>query len=206
MRSGSPADFESSSLALFVAVKAEFDSGNVNVWGGYGDLTVGSDTYTGGGSLLSVSMTEETPEIAAKGAGITISGLDSAIISIALSEKYQNRPLTITVGTLDSAGAVSASYVLLKGRIDQMRITEDGETASIQVLVENRLIDLHRPRIRRFTNEDQIAVYPEDTGFSFVTDLQDKPIHWGKTDVSTEATPAQIKEMTQPSKPRRGSL
>ena len=181
MRSGTPTDFTADSLQPFLAIKAEFDSGDVRLWGGYGDLTIGGEEYIGGGSLLSISGIEETSEIAARGASVVLAGLDPAIISIALEENYQNRACTIFIGTLTDAGAVEDSYTLFRGRIDQMSIEESGETASISVSIENRLIDLERPRIRRFTNEDQQALYPGDTGFSFVNDLQDKTFEWGKS-------------------------
>lgn len=180
-RSDAPAEFSQDSLFPFVAVEAEFDSGDVRLWGGYGDIIIDGALFTGGGSLLSISAVEETSEIAARGASVVISGLDPAIISIALGENYQNRQFTMYTGALDADGAVQSSYVLFRGRIDQMGIEEGAETATIAVQIENRLIDLERPRARRYTNEDQISLYPGDTGFSYVNDLQDKTIDWGKS-------------------------
>lgn len=182
MRSGSPTEFTADSLQPFLAVKAEFDSGDVRLWGGYGDLTINSETYVGSGTLLNISSVEETSEIAARGATVTLSGLDAAIISIALSENYQNRPCTIIIGTLTESGVVDDYYTLFKGRIDLMSIEESGETAVISTAVENHLIDLERPRTSRYTNEDQISRYPNDTFLSYVNDLQDKTLDWGKPD------------------------
>lgn len=180
MRTDAPAGFSSDSLEPFVAISAEFDSGDVRLWGGYGEIEIDGDEYIGGGSLLSISAVEETSEIAARGASVVISGLDPSIISIALQENYQNRACSIIIGTL-SDGAVEDSYTLFKGRIDQMTIEESSETASIAVTIENRLIDLERPRIRRYTDQDQRSRFPSDTGFSYVASLQDKSIEWGKT-------------------------
>ena len=180
-RTGTPTDFSSDSLQPFLAVEAMFDSGAVRLWGGYGDLTIDGEEYTGGGSLLNVSGIEESSEISAQGASVVLSGLDASIISIALSENYQNRACKIIIGTLTDAGAVEDSYTLFEGRIDMMTIEESGETASIAVALENRLIDLERPRVRRYTNEDQQSSYSGDTGFSYVNDLQDKTIDWGKS-------------------------
>jgi len=181
MRTGTPTDFSANSLQPFLAIEAEFDSGTIRLWGGYGEIDIDGDEYIGGGSLLNISAIEETTEIAARGASVVLSGLDPAIISIALEENYQNRACTIRVGTLADNGTVDGSYTLFRGRIDQMTIEESGETASVSVAVENRLIDLERPRSRRYTNEDQVSLYPGDTGFSYVNDLQDKTIDWGKS-------------------------
>ena len=59
-----------STLEPFFAIKLNFDSGDLRLWTGYGEITVASETYTGGGQLLNISPVEETVEIAAK--GITI--------------------------------------------------------------------------------------------------------------------------------------
>ena len=61
-----------------------------------------------------------------------------------------------------------------------MSINDTGETLTISVSIESRLIDLERPRIWRYTSEDQKRVYPTDKGFDFVNDLQSKQIIWGR--------------------------
>ena len=64
--------------------------------------------------------------------------------------------------------------------MDLMTIADDGERANIGLTCENRLIDLNKPRIRRYTNSDQQSEFSGDTGFSFVESLQEKTIYWGK--------------------------
>jgi len=68
---------------------------------------------------------------------------------------------------------------IFTGYMDQMNIEETGKTASIELTVENKLIDLERPRIRRYTEKYQKSVYPNDKGFDEVNDLQDKVFVWG---------------------------
>ena len=53
-------------------------------------------------------------------------------------------------------------------------------TATITLNCESRLIQLERPKNRRYTHEDQQERLTGDLGFEFVTDLQDKEIIWGK--------------------------
>jgi hypothetical protein len=64
------------------------------------------------------------------------------------------------------------------GRMDQATLQDDGETAQINIAAESRLIDLQRARVRRYTDEDQRAVYPSDKGLSLINQLQDKEIVW----------------------------
>jgi hypothetical protein len=61
-----------------------------------------------------------------------------------------------------------------------MTIDEGPETATIAVGAESRLIDLQRPRVRRYTHESQKSRFPNDKGFEFVNDLQDKKFAWGR--------------------------
>ena len=60
-------ELAASELEPFFAIKLAFDSGDVRIWTGYNDITIASETYIGGGQLLSISPVEETVEVAAKG-------------------------------------------------------------------------------------------------------------------------------------------
>ena len=180
MRTGAPSAFTDDSLTPFIAVELEFDSGSVRLWNGYIDLEIDGSTFIGSADLMAVSGVEETGEIAAKGINMTLSGISTSLISIALSENYQNRTARVYIGSIAANGTVSA-YTLFSGRMDVMTIEENGETATISLSAENRLIDLERPRVRRYTSEDQKSLYPGDLGLDYVNDLQDKTLDWGKS-------------------------
>jgi len=62
-----------------------------------------------------------------------------------------------------------------------MNIVDGPETSTIELLVENKLIDLERARIARYTSGYQKSVYPGDLGLDFVESLQDKDIVWGRS-------------------------
>ena len=168
-----------SELEPFFAIKLAFDSGDVRIWTGYTDITVASETYIGGGQLLSISPIEETVEIAAKGVQFGLNGIDSSLVSVALTENYQGRSAKVYLGVLSSGAVVSDPYLLFDGRMDIMTIEDAGDTATITLSAESRLIDLERPRVRRYTNSDQQNQFPGDTSLRFVADLQDKEIAWG---------------------------
>lgn len=162
----------------FFAVDLDFSSGPLYMWSGYGDLIVGAKTYLGTGQLLSLSAVEETTEIEAKGASLTLSGIPSSFLSLALTEPYQGRECRIYFGMTSNP----SEYVeIFSGELDQMNISEEGSTSTISVTAENVLIKLERPVVRRFTNEDQKSRFPADKGLEFVASLQDKEIFWGRT-------------------------
>ena len=70
-------------------------------------------------------------------------------------------------------------YAIFQGQMDLMTISDGGDTATIKLTAESRLIDLDRSRERRFTSEDQKIEFPDDKGLEYVDDLQDKEIVWG---------------------------
>lgn len=175
-RSSVPSGFSDTTLTAFMAVDLEFDSGTVRLWNGYDDLSFNSETYTGGGNLLAISPIEENPEISAKGITMSLTGISSTILSYALTENYQYRTCAVYVGTIDSGTA--SGYKVFSGRMDVMTITEDGDSCSIQLTAENKLIDLERPRVRRWTSEDQKSIHSGDLGFDFVNSLQEAEIVW----------------------------
>ena len=69
---------------------------------------------------------------------------------------------------------------IFSGYMDQMNIEETAETSIISVTVENRLVDLERARVARYTSGYQKSIYPNDLGLDFVEELQDKQIAWGR--------------------------
>jgi hypothetical protein len=161
----------------FFAVDIDFVSGPLYVWSGNGDLVVGGKTYLGAGQLMAVSTVEETTEIEAKGATITMSGIPSSFLALALTQQYQGRECRIYFGMSNNP----SDYVeIFSGELDQMNISEEANTCTIAVTVENVLIKLGRPVVRRFTNEEQKSRFPNDKGLEYVASLQDKEIFWGR--------------------------
>lgn len=171
------ATLDDSVVYPFFAVDIDFDSGPLYVWSGQGDLVIGSKTYIGTGQLLNISSVTETTEMEAKGATLSMSGIPSSFLSLALQEPYQGRECRIYFGMIDDP---SAYVEVFSGELDQMNIEEGAETAIVSVTVENILVKLERPVVRRFSDQDQKSRYPNDKGLEFVASLQDKDILWGR--------------------------
>jgi hypothetical protein len=188
----------------FFAVELKFDSNPVRVWTGQGLLTLedGSE-WVGSGQLLNISSIEETQEMSVRGATLTMSGIPSELLSLALSEPYQGRVCNIYFGTFSEKGNLlqqDGAFILLQdgsrielqtgetgfnelfsGYMDQMNIEDGAESATIEMRVENKLVDLERARVARFTSGYQKSVYAGDLGLDFIEDLQDKEIVWGRS-------------------------
>jgi hypothetical protein len=161
------------------------DGGQLNFWSGIGQITYNSKLYVGAGNLLSVSQISENTELAANGVTVLLSGIGEPLISKARDADYQGRTLEVSLGALDeNSDIISSPVVLFSGFMDVMNISSGGETATISVTVENRLIEFDRTRVRRNTAEDQKIDYPTDKGFEFVAQIQEKEIVWGNKSAS----------------------
>ena len=198
----------------FFAVELLFDGDEtLRLWTGQRVLRYDGNDWYGSANLLAIDTIEETSEISAKGATLTLSGVPSEVLSLALSEPYQGRRAKIYMGMFlsDASYAVSGfSPALLldfvtdtyevadfsvetpgtttmanmvevfSGYMDQMNIEETGETSTVELSIENKLLSLEKPRIARYTSAYQKSLYSGDKGLDFVEDLQDKEIVWGR--------------------------
>ncbi len=196
---------EAASIDVFFAIELFFDTTTLRFWSGLGEATIQGNTYVGSGNLIQISSVDESMDISAKGATLTLSGLPSNLLSLALQEPYQGRKCRIYFGLKDNAtqflqteageflqtetGAYFDLTVgepeavmteIFTGFIDQMNIDEGAETSTIALYVESRLIDLQKSRERRYTSESQKSRFPEDKGFEFVESLQRQTFSWGR--------------------------
>lgn len=161
-------------------LQVTFPTGTLRLWTGVGSLVYGGNTYTGAGSLISVSPIEETNEVRAAGVQVTLSGIPSNTLATAVGTMNSGQSGEIRFGLMDSANALIADPVLaFAGRLDTAVIEESGDTCTVLVTFESRLIDLERPRERRYTDEDQQAEFSGDVGMQYVAALQDRVLKWG---------------------------
>lgn len=169
----------------------EFTSGSLYLWTGSGDLAFGSNTYVGVGDLLSIGSVQESADLTANGATVSLSGVKTSLLNLARDEPYQGRPLTIRLGAFDDNGDIIASPVIMfSGFMDVMTISDSGDTSAITVTAENKLIAFQQTAVRRYTAEDQKIDHPSDKGFEFVTAIQELQIFWGRPSPTSQGTGA----------------
>lgn len=162
-------------------VKMEFDSEDIFLWSGLGNLVYSGDTYIGTGDLMAISPVKESEELTANGVNFTISGIKQSLVTLARDEPYQGRKITLFLGAFDeNADIISSPVVLFSGFMDVMSISDSGETSTITISAENKLISFDRASVRRFTAEDQKIDHPTDKGFEFVSKIAQKEIIWGR--------------------------
>ncbi len=170
-------DFTTDVISPFFALDLEFDSPNqVYLWTGYGDKTIGSNTYAGAGELLRIEPITETSDIQATGAVVSLAGADSTLITRALATPYHGRVARIHFGLV---GSESSMTEVFSGFMDQMIIDEDPGSGTITLTIENKLVSLERPLGTRYTAALQKERHTGDKGLDFVESMATKKIIWG---------------------------
>lgn len=168
-------------VPALLLVDLDFSSGHLYVNNSALTFAWNSQTWLGLANLGSVEAIAEHSGLEMSGVRLTLTGIPSEMISIALGEHYQGRACVIYLAPLSSDYAVLADPVqVFSGRIDTMEISL-GDTASITLTAESRLTDWERPRVRRYTHEDQLAEHPGDLGLEFVPQMAEKVLVWGRS-------------------------
>ena len=160
----------------FYAVEMDFDPAPVRFWTGYGDRTIFSNTYLGTGNLLSISGLEEANDLSAKGITLQLSGVPTELVSLALQEPYQRRACKIYFGTTDTTAPIE----VFSGLMNKMDIQDGGDSSIIELTVESKLLRLNKASNWRYTEANHQSRHAGDTFFSYVADLQDRDIIWGR--------------------------
>lgn len=162
-------------------IKIEYLSGTLFLNTSDRDIVFDGETYVGGSGIANISSIEESQELQATGIRLTVSGVSVSNVSIALTENFKNVDATLYLGFLNSTNYTlhDDPFVIFKGKVDTQDLQVDEETATIVIEIENRLIDWERPRIKRYTNNDQQKKYPGDRGLEFIQELVEKELFWG---------------------------
>ena len=175
------AELEKQGINVQTLIHFAFDSGDLRLWTGIGDLTALSETWTGAGSLLEISVVEETSEIVSQKVDYTLNGVDPSLIALALGESYQGRAVEMYLAFFDADSAlIDEPISIYRGLLDVMEMKTDQTTASIIARSETRLRILRGASNIRYTDAEQQKNYSGDVFFEFVPAMQEKNLIWGR--------------------------
>jgi hypothetical protein len=181
--------YVSSSVSLiqpYVAAYLDFSgSAPVRVWTGnstqlFNDIG-GSGSYLGIGTLGTISSISETTEVASKRIDLSLSGIPTEYVSLALSNNYRGRNVVVYLILFNTSMVAYEQITLFRGKMDQLIIDEGSDTSKITVRCESRLNELNRINDIRYTDEAQRELFPNDKGLQFVASMADKSIYWGNS-------------------------
>lgn len=166
------AEYASDSLRPIILFTGLFDSGAARFWTGRGPFEWDGNIFTGSGTLISMTAAEETLQLKASGAAFKLSGLETSLLSAVLDEPMQGRVITAHLGAVDrNMTQPNPPVQIFKGFADQPIIELGAKTCDITIKAENALRDLFKSRVSLYSDVDQQARYPGDTGFRHVAPL-----------------------------------
>lgn len=175
------AQLQAGQVNPILLVQVTTSTGDHFYWSGLGSIVWNGHTFLGAGKLGSISTASETSDLTATNLTLSMNGIPSDIVGLALNECRTNLPAILWFGFLDAAGAVVADpYEAFSGRVDVPSAEEGGDNSTISITVENDLVDMHRPRASRYTQADQQNYSPGDLGFNFVSSVQNWNGKWGQ--------------------------
>ena len=177
------AELEAGVIIPALLLRVEFSASTLRLWNGIGDLVFNSETYLGNGWFQGFGAIKEEGEIRPTGMDISLTGIPQSLISLILSQSVQNKKGTLYLGFLNSSGAIIQDpAVMYEGSLDVPQLSENDSGPQIRITIENKLLDLDRPRDFRWTHEGQkgITGREDDKGFEHVESLQDWEGYWGK--------------------------
>ncbi len=161
---------------------ADFPSGAIRIWTGIGTLYADGYEWQGVGSLLAVEDITETTDSAQNGLAVRLSGIPSELFNNIELANYQNREASLSMIVFDEdSQTIAAPEVLFSGLMDSDSVSDNGAEVSVTIMLESVLSDHLRPRVYRYTHEDQQTLYPDanDKGLEFVAALKQVQIRWG---------------------------
>lgn len=196
-------EFSGQSTDPVLMAEMDFDSGTLRLWTGLGVLKWGDKDFFGAGNFIGISSIDETQDTIAKGVVFSLNGIATTNIALALAERPRGRPFRLYLGVASTRRYVSneagdglvelesgdgyiflenqlvdSPYRIFSGLMDVIESTDNGESAILRLSVENILIIGQRPKVYRYTDQDQKKIYPNDKGFELINQLQDKELVW----------------------------
>jgi|GEM_PF-255902 len=174
------AELEAAHVRIAFFFEGEFNSSTIRLWSGLGDISWDSKTWNGNGWFQGVGGIGESADIKATNLEITLAGVPSSVVALALNEAAQNKLGKLWLAFLDGAEAViNDPYLCFEGKLDTAEIQESASDATVVFTYETELIELEKAEEQRFTDVYQKSIYPDDRGLEYITGLADWDGFWG---------------------------
>lgn len=166
-------------------VEMDLPSGWIRVHTRIGNIVWGGNTYQGIGHFGQVGDIDEDAMLRPSGVQLTLTGVDSSVITAAKDEACFGRQVAVYRGTLNvSTLALAADpEIEFKGLVDTFTCALGERTGSVVAQCEGELARWQRHNNSLLTHESQQSLYPGDRGFDQIQFTQNRKIDWRKGNV-----------------------
>lgn len=171
----------------FLAIRIELPD-PVYAWTGLGTLTFNDADgvereWIGAGGVGSIDTIGESTDGSATGIKVSLFEIPSDFRDDIADQAERGSLFEVYAGAANEAfQEIVGVQLIWKGRVDDYRITDGGDTLSVEITGESRGIDQRRPAQKKFTDEHQQRTHPGDLFFQYVPQMAEIPILWAKAE------------------------
>ncbi|OHV12113.1 hypothetical protein [Kushneria phosphatilytica] len=170
-------------VRIVFAVYLDFQNTPALAHSGTGVLTIDGRTYQGVGSFGSIEPAkEELGGDSPTSLDLTLSGLDSSIVSSTLKDRCRGRDGKVYLVAIDDETGDYSADILFSGKMDAASFNYSGNgdgANAVTVTINDRMTYWQRKGTERWTYENHKARHPGDDLFYAVAQLSEWPIYWG---------------------------
>lgn len=164
-----------------MALAAEFDFGDIGttrVHTGVGDITINGFVYFGLGNMGEVGQVTEQNSTSPTQLSLTLSGLDTQMISIVLNERCIGRSVKTFIVVFGDNMTTLAYNGLFAGKITGTSLVA-GAQGAVQFTVSNIFEEWSKGKPWRYTDDSQRKLQNNDRIFRYVAQMSERSIYWG---------------------------
>ena len=175
-------------IACTILCQMDFRTNPQRWWLGYGELEAGGVTYQGAGDVIKISAISITYGMSAGMVRFSIPNASPEMVARCDNQALEvnNRLCRIyyqlfsmTEQGDDHAGRLIGDPIaIFTGRMRDMRSTSSADSREIELEAYGRLSRQGRAPYGRWTDADQRARHPGDTGLGLLASLKDRAITW----------------------------
>ena len=184
----SDAELRSGNGSCTILCQMDFRTNPQNWWLGYGSLTAGGVTYQGTGDVIQISGMSLTYGMSAGMIRFSIPSASPEMVARCddQANEVNNRRCQVfyqLFSTVERDGQHQGRLIgdpisMFVGRMRDMRSTSSADARNIELEAYGRMSRQGKPPYGRWTDADQRARSPGDTGLALLASLKDKAITW----------------------------
>ena len=175
-------------IACTILCQMDFRTNPQNWWLGYGPLTVGGVTYQGTGDVITIAAISLTYGMSAGMVRFEIPTASPEMVARCDGQALEvnNRRCQLfyqLFSMVEEDGQHTGRLIgdpisMFVGQMRDMRSTSSADSRNIELEAYGRMSRQAKPPYGRWTDADQRARYPGDTGLALLASLKDKAVVW----------------------------
>ena len=169
---------------IFHLFDFEFSDGTLYLTDASNDVTWSGNTYTSV-SGLSHDTIQETTELGAQSVRVTISGVDTSVMTRMVQENYVGQTAIIRHAHIASDGTITSNPVIVfQGLMNtpfemQETFEREGGSATISTRLVSPFAIISKVNGVRSNVPSHQKYYPADTIMRHLANISDQPVMWG---------------------------